>query len=61
MMIRPIEVRDAEHFLELCKKIDESGFSTNCYNANWGWPKRKHVLGQPLLCCVTRVLSQYLL
>lgn len=26
MMIRPIEVRDAEHFLELCKKIDESGF-----------------------------------
>ncbi|ALA71196.1 hypothetical protein GT50_14280 [Geobacillus stearothermophilus 10] len=26
MMIRPIEVRDAENFLELCKKIDESGF-----------------------------------
>lgn len=21
MMIRPIEVRDAEHFLELCKKL----------------------------------------
>ncbi|EPR29230.1 hypothetical protein I656_01097 [Geobacillus sp. WSUCF1] len=34
MMIRPIEVRDAEHFLELYKKIDESGFSTNCYNSN---------------------------
>lgn len=26
MIIRPIEVRDAENFLELSKKIDESGF-----------------------------------
>lgn len=26
MIIRPIEVSDAENFLELCKKIDESGF-----------------------------------